>query len=155
MTLASCFFGTCEACASRRIVENEFTVYCCQGGLDIETFEQHLPCDTCVQRMQPATQDLDDFELNSILFGYGAEDVIHDTESDQLFQDIMKEYEDRWPRISLPLEKQRKEMEDGRFRQVRVYKPFKRTVVHDTSSTYNRIAPHEQHDFNDFLKMIF
>jgi len=162
--VASCFFGTCDVCASRHIDKNEFTEYCCQGGYDHKDFTYIMPCETCIQRMAPATQDLDEYYLHSILFGDDSQTDINlfgDLNDDrmdsilfgddqaqqdlaqQVFQDIIEEQKDHWPRVNLPLVEERMVEDNGRPRRVRVYKPFQ------------RIQSSERDDFKQFLQMIF
>jgi hypothetical protein len=109
--------------------------------------------------MAPATQDLDEYYLNSILFGddnsvdsmlFGDEPeqvdsmLFGDEQAEQIFQDIMDEQnDDHWPRVNLPLVEERIVEEHGIPRRVRVYKPFQR--IHSV----------EREEFKNFLKLIF
>lgn len=152
MDVASCLFGNCDVCASYHVGKNIFTEYCCQGGFDLNTFQFIMPCDVCMQRMKPATQDLDDYELDSILFGYGAEhSIAMDGDTDVLFQDICKEYAARWPKVNIPLQEERVTLVNGSHRLVRLYKPFDR----NPSRGMAYLLPHEEKDFKEFCNSLF
>lgn len=135
--------------------------FSCHGGVDVNTFSYITPCSECYLRLYPATQDLDNFELDSFLDdtlfdGLSSSDPILNDLSDtliwgyqhsdpELVHDVMNtihEVQDNWPKINIPLDLQSK-ASDGRT--YRYYKPFGSKSL--SSKEYN--------DFKDFLRFIF
>lgn len=148
MDVAQCLFGDCVECALRQIERSDLSPHSCHGGIDSRDSDFLPPCASCYERMYPAAQDLNDAELKALF------ETPEDTETDHqiqettmmsaemVWQDLKTWNEARWPRVTLPPERECKaEGVDGEV-TMRMYKPFK-------------INKHEYSDFQDFLGLIF
>jgi hypothetical protein len=162
MNVAPCLFDDCSECALREIEASDLSEYACHGGVDILTFVFHPPCATCHERLFPATQDYQHFELDQFLTEPAHTETTNqvDTVDDlnsrliwgesnpQMVEDVMNdvnEVQSRWPRVSLPVEEEKEvEAEDDQMRTFRFYKPFGKVIL-----------PDEVPDFKSFLSIIF
>lgn len=147
---AKCYFDNCEGCASRTISRSELTEFCCEGGFDLHDSTYVYPCEVCMQRLAPATQDHDDYYLKTYLaqLDLSVEEdlgslIFGDHQAEHVFNDILQEQKHAWPNVRLPTVAERVVEENGVSRTFRFYKPFQ------------RIQPDEEVDFKNFLEMIF
>jgi hypothetical protein len=142
------------------MAKTEFTEYCCEGGFDANDFTYIFPCEECMQRLAPATQDYTDYELKTFLDGIEfPEDhgldlfdtdeqdlgtlIFGEQQAEHVFQEVMKEQKHGWPHVTPPIIEERVIEQHGVPRTFRFYKPF------------HRIQPEEEDDFKEFLNLIF
>ena len=165
---AECVYNDCEVCAQRQIGKTEFTDHACHGGFDMQTFEYIFPCETCMNRLAPATQDYQDHELmdflnqiefpdvfmtpeseddlHQLLYGEHQQQqvVMQEQQVETVFRELIQEQRAQgWPHISCTLTEQRVVEKFGIPRTFRFYKLFQ------------RIMPQEEDEFKEFLSMIF
>lgn len=148
--VAKCYFDNCEGCVSRTISKSELTEFCCEGGFNLHDFSFVSPCEACMKRLAPATQDHDEYYLKNYLdeLSLPVEDnlgalIFGDNQPEHVFKEVMLEQKQAWPHVNLPYMGERVVEENGVPRTFRFYKPFQ------------RIQPEEEADFKNFLEMIF
>jgi hypothetical protein len=127
--------------------------------MDTSNLVNHPPCASCYERLFPAAQDHQLFDLDTFLTEEEEQEGEHDDVSldslmiwgdhnEELLEDVMqdvREVQSRWPLITLPVERTRVvEGYDGSTRTFRYYKPFRK-----------HIDETEMDEFKTFLTNIF